>query len=296
MGYILGLDGYENTEEFWKNNFDYINKYVLIVRDVVRSSNYDPDYAGVDEAIEAFELIDSYFYELLQDRHVLNIKAQIDKYPLTDSYIEKVGIVRYISDYIRTNDVDMTRADLAELLFLHSVYENEVEIHKNEYAALLVQNTTYFVYTVQRMGAYVTYTELKPLYDEALTYYYSINLESDEAVAAVDKFHEYEQMLLAAEVSSAMFIGAVDAINAADGKGELYEAIVKCQKYFAEADESIEGVSDAITKYEKALADYTAATDAANEQIAEANSVVCSVRTMSIAEAILAALKNVFTR
>ena len=73
------------------------------------------------------------------------------------------------------------------------------------------------------MQAYVTYEELKPLYDEAIKkYYYSMNVDSAEAQAAVETFGEYQQMILEWESNSEMFIKEVAKLTSARRTAEKF--------------------------------------------------------------------------
>ena len=92
LEFVTSLEDYSDTEEFWQANFDYIDKYMTIIRDIVRTGDYDDTVAGVSEAIAKFREIDVYFYGKLQDKHIAFISEYMDKYAASESYIEKLGI------------------------------------------------------------------------------------------------------------------------------------------------------------------------------------------------------------
>ena len=117
--------------------------------------------------------------------HFEHIDAQLKKYAATASYIERAGICAYIRNYIADNDVDMSSDEGMQYMYALQMYEEELVGYKVEYEAILAANTESFIGMVKKMQAYVTYSELKPLYDEAIAkYYYNMNVDSEEAQAA----------------------------------------------------------------------------------------------------------------
>lgn len=298
VGFITEMEGYEDTEEFWANNFDYINNYMLIVRSVLKSGEYDPEHEAeaLDAAIASFNVIDEYFYNILQEEHIAVIEEQLLKYPNTSSYIEKLGICAFVSNYIAANDIDLTNEKLASLIVINSTYESELASYKEEYDKILEQNTVSFIALVNKMNSYVDYKDLAPLYNEALKYYYELNVESDEAKAAVAAFDKYIDKIEEIEIASAMFIGYVEDLDGARSVGARYKALVNCSKYVDFVSASIDGVEDALETYESELQEYNDKYLGLNSEISEMNSVACSVRANAIAETILAVIDKIFNR
>lgn len=296
VAFITEMEGYEGTEEFWAANFDYINKYILIIRNIVRTGNYDPSYVGVTEAIEKFEEIDVYFYDILQAEHVVAISAQLAKYPLTNAYIEKLGICTFVDNYVASNDVDASNPDIAALLATNEAYKSELVLYYDEYAALLEENTVYFINEVEKMQTYVGYADIKAIYDAAMQYYYEMNADSDEAKAAIAVFEEYGVKLQRAEEASAIFIGYVAKLEKATKLDATFTALVNCSAALEGIDEGIEGVSEALATYNARLAEYSASISEANAEIYEVNTAVCAVRTNVVARAVLAVINKIFNR
>ena len=292
--------GYEATEEFWAANYDYINTYVKIIRAIVAAENYDPEYVGVNEAIAEYETINVYFYEILQNEHIEVIKTQLDRFPTTDSYIQKVGICTYVEQYISENDIDIEREEIQSLIYTLEIYKAELDSQKSDYKALLEQNTQYFITTINKMNSYVTYAELKPLYDEATTYFYGMNVNSNEAKKAIEQYLEYGDALEAIEENSQMFIGFVREIKLAgkmNGQRKeeaLFAALVSAMAYVDGVDKTYEGVEEAVETYETALAEYNGVAEDINADISGINDVTCAVRTNCISGVILAIIKNIF--
>jgi uncharacterized coiled-coil DUF342 family protein len=166
-------------------------------------------------------------------------------------------------------------------------------LYMDEYQKLLDQNTVSFVNTVKEMDAYVSYTELTALYNEALTYYYEMNL-TDDAKLAVEKFEAYSAKLAEMENDAAMFEGYVRKLNSAKNDSALYKALVNCLPYVDKVSSDVPGVSDMLETYNEKLAEYNAKIDGVNAEIAEINGVVSSVRTNVIAEAVISVINKLF--
>ena len=296
MRFVLELESYEDTEEFWNANYEFIERYVNIVRDVLKSGNYSAVYPDLDKTIEKYNVINEYFYEKLQEEHIAAIGPQLEKYPTTNSYIEKLGICTFVENYVASNDIDMTNETLNSYILMTEVYKKELVVHQREYAALLEQNTVYFIGLVNKMVSYVNYNDIKPLYDEASAYYYEMNVDSDEAKLAIARFEECGAKLASEETASAMFLGYVSDIKKAKNDEALYLALVNATKYLDGVSEGIDGVADAIEVYEEKLAAYNAKIAPMNSDLGQINDVVGAVRTGSISSAILAVINRIFNR
>ena len=289
--YYEALLNKANTE------FDLVEPYITVVRKIVASGNYDEKMDGVKEALVIFELLDEPVYSTLQAQHIEIIKAQFEKYAATASYIEKAGICTYVENYIITNNVDTESIVGAQYLHLLEVYKAELESYKVDYEAILESNTQSFIGIVEKMGTYVTYSELKPLYDEAITkYYYSMNINSDEVKAAVEKFAEYEMMIENWEYNGAMLISYVENLNSARRRSQTFRALTNCKAYIDLVDAGVAGVGDAIADYNEALANYQAGINPVNSEITQSTDIVCSLRSVSIASTVLAVVKTIFIK
>ena len=275
-------------------DFDIVEPYITTVRKIVVSRIYDSLMPGMKEALAIFEVLNSPVYETLQIAHLEVIKSQLDKYNLATSYIEKLGICTYLENYILTNDVDTDRALCAQYVHLLEVYKAELESYKSDYDAILAANTQSFIGIVEKMGAYVTYSELKPLYDEAINkYYYNMNINSDEVKAASEKFNEYEAMLKEWEYNGAMLISYVENLNSARRRSQTFRALTNCKAYIDLVDVGVKGVAAAVADYNEALAEYQEWITPVNSEISQSTDVVCSLRSNSVASTILAVVKAI---
>ena len=133
-------------------------------------------------------------------------------------------------------------------------------------------------------------------YDEAIVYYYEMNVDSDEAKAAVAIFEAFAEELAAQELASAMFLGYAEQLKSAKNDKDTYLALVNCAAYVDGVTDSIDGVAAALELYETELAKYNAKIAPMNGEIEQINDVVSAVRSGSIASAILAVINNIFNR
>ena len=275
-------------------NYDFVDAYLTVIRNLINAEAYQQGVPGIDYALEIFGVLDVVFFEQLQTHHYSVIKAQLDRYTTTDSYIEKAGICTYIERYIAENGVDMSGATGAHYLYSLEVYKSELEAYKIDYEAILAANTESFLGVVSKMQTYVTYSDLKPLYDLAIeNYYYSMNADSEEVRAAIALFEAIEAKLTEWETNGAMLIGYTENLTSRR-QAQKYRALVNCANYADLVDEGVEGVAKALALYEKTLAEYNESIAPVNAEISEVSDVVCSVRTESIAATILAIIKNLF--
>jgi hypothetical protein len=160
---------------------------------------------------------------------------------------------------------------------------------------ILDQNTLKFINTVEEMKTYVGYRELKALYDEALSYYYEMNL-TDAAKEAVEVFEDYAEQLQILEADSTLFLGYARTLATARTDAALYRALVNCKSYIDKVSVDIDGVEDALELYEEKLAEYNEKAELVNADIEEINDVVSAMRTNSVAEAIMSVIDRIFNR
>ncbi len=280
-----------------KENFDYTNAYMTVIRNIIKSENYDKSYVGLDEAIEVFNHLDVYFYQLVVEAQCKVIREQLDRYPLTTSYIDKLGVCTYVRKYIDENSVDVKDPDIAPYFTMLLAFEEELKSYEAEYESILQSNTAAFIALVERMSAFVEYKDIKLLYDEALNnYFYNMNQDSDAAKAAMATFDAYAAIVKATEESSKLFVAAAEKLSKATKTKDIYRALVECAAYVDGVDSSIDGVANALTVYNAKLAAYNAKINPVNTQIEDTSDVVCSVRTVSVDVTVLATIKKIINK
>ena len=293
VNFITSLDGYEDTELFWSENSEEINIYIVVIRKVLESELYDENYDGLEEAMNKFNVINPYFYAILQSEHANVIRAQLDKYLLTDSYIEKLGYCAFVEKYINENDIQEEHGDIAPLLEKYYVYKAELEAQREQYNDVIEQNPVYFINLVNQLDAYVKYSEFKPVYAEALSYYHAMNTDTAEAQDAIDRFLQYQFVVEDIEASSAMLIGYANQLKKTTKIRDIYPILVKCSAIIDRVEPSISGVENALKIYNEKLTVYNEATGAVNTVVDETANLTYSVRSYAIHESILDAIKNI---
>ena len=296
---LLAMDGYENTEEYWNENYDDVEFYISIIRDIVSVDNYDPTCAGIDEALLQYEIIDAYFYELLQQEHIAIIGAELDKFVASKSYIEKIGICTYLDRYFATNvDINRELEEIKEFEYRLERYKAELEIFMEDYKGELETHTQYFIDTVKKMETLTMYAELKPYYDEAIsTYYYAMNAETEEARAAVAKFDEYDRWLRGVETNAALFIAVSMDLDFVDilGAEAEFSLLSECSGYYECIDATYsDKLAERVAIYEKLVASYNGAVSSANEAIEASSAVVSALRAAQINPSILAVVNQLY--
>lgn len=274
-------------------NFDYVETYLSVVRSVLIDNNYDAKVSGVQDAISFAEKLNKDLADIRNGIYLKVIKEKLESYLETTSYIEKAGICTYVENYINQYNVDLSGEDGIQYKYALQIYKAELETYKNDFEEVLESNTQAFIGLVLKMQAYVTYEELKPLYDEAIKkYYYSMNVDSAEAQAAVETFEEYQQMILEWESNSEMFIKEVAKLTSARRTAEKFRILVNCANYAQKADDGFAGVSAAFEKYNAALEAYNADIEDSCIEVQETVDVVGAFTSNSVSSAIIAVIRK----
>ena len=284
------INGYTTVEE-WNANYEYINKYVVIVRNVVRENRYNTLASGVAEALEFFNIIDGYFYDLLQQEHGAYILALLETYRNTDSFVEKSGICAHLDAYIASVDIDPQHSAVKEYILTLNFYKDELKTYEADYREVLAQNTIMFKNAITLMTTAETYTELCSLYNQARELYFAMNVGDDSIVEELAIYDEMTQYLARVERASADFILAVEALRLATTTEEKYAALVQCYIYAADAEVEVDGVANAMAFY---LAEYEAYNSGIDTTITEINKAVdvsvANVRASSGVQGIIAVI------
>ena len=291
---------FESTEAYYteliakaRENYDYSETYLSIIRQIVKAGAYDDTVEGVAEALAVYEALDAEFAEIIKSTHYAVIKAELERYNKSNSYIEKAGICVYLENFIAENNVDLTDEEGIQYATILEIYKAELPTYKEDYEAVLNANTEAFIAIVKKMESYVTYKDIKPLYDEAMNnYYYSMNVDSDEARAAVETFVKYQDMINEWETAGAMFLGYVSELKSARRQSQKFRALVNCMNYVDSITEDMQGIAAALKTYTDTLAAYNAEINVVNSELAEVSDAVCSLRTHTVSATILAILQS----
>lgn len=168
-------------------------------------------------------------------------------------------------------------AGIAELLRKYTAYEAELAPQEGNYDALLSQNTVYFLNAVKKFDTAITYVDKLALLNEAMPFYYAMNINSDEVVEAIAKYDALAAELAVVQRDSKSFIDYVlllPAIKEEQGIDAYYACLVSAAALRNKIDRSIDGVVEAIEAYEAAKAEYEAVTNTVNDEIKESANVL----------------------
>ena len=294
------INGYRTTEE-WEANRDEVLLYIGIVKEYIIYTDkdggllYDDDYDGIKPAISFFDDVYGYFFVQIQNEHVEYIADILERISATDSYVSKMGLVSLAERYIDTNEIDFADARIIALINNIDTCKSELQLRREDYAKVLVENANYFVSYVENMRTAKTYQEQKAYYEKAALYYFSIDITVEGARRAVEIFDEYRVILERKEESTVKFIEAVAMYKASETADDKYAALVECYYHAQYAELSYDGVAEAMAEYQAAYDEYMGYVTAVNKDVQMVGGAVGSVRTnMGITTIIAIVIKKLF--
>lgn len=280
------IDEY-TTESEWIENFDYMNKYLELVKETILGREpdggllYDPDHEDVQKYVDFFNTTYAFFYNVQQENHIQYITETIDLISKTEAYIEKMGMVAMIDRYIADNTLDYSDARIISLMNALETCRAELQLREEDYAKVLVQNSVYFINWVERMRTASSYIEKKAYFDKASEYYFNIDITVSGAAEAVVIYDQCAIEIDNAEEYTAAFVECVDYYTTCETAEERYAALVDCYFYSQYAEpscDSVEGVADAIDTFEAEYEAYMSYVQDVNADIAATGAAVGSLR------------------
>ena len=287
VGLIEKIKEYPD-QEAWDANFEEVNNYVFLVRSFLAEDFYDENYEGFAEALEAFEPANVYFYGMLQKEHAAFLKAQIEAYDRAETYIAKLGVYTYIQKYLRSADIDPENEDVIYYLSEVEKRKNTLADEEENYKAILQENTTLFIKLVDTLNYDSKYVEILAIYDKGLDYYYAMNIDTDEAKAAIATFEEYAEFLKECENNADLFIANVAKISTVRNENDLFKTLVMCAENVEYTYKILDGIAadnfDGLYgQCKNAILTYEAVLNAYNEGVANINGIVDSVNDVIVA-------------
>lgn len=291
----------DKTSGSWANDGADIKDLWYRARQILVSGEYDSTYEGFETAKVVFNLADAHFWNALQNEHVAILSAKLDSYNEADkSYIDRAGICTYVDRYVELNrtDIDLNNEGIKKELERNESYRAQLGTLINDYKNLLIQNTTKFINVMTRAAEYDDYVDLKPLLDEATSYYYAMNIEGEGIEERVAQYIELVATMRAIEIDSSTFVAVVNgnagngALATLENKADVYESLTACYACLGNLDMTYEGVVAAKEIYDAKYAEYTNSVAVLNTQIAEANEVAFSARGNWDIDVIVAFVKN----
>ena len=186
-----------------------------------------------------------------------------------------------------------SRPELYTLLKTYTAYEAELAPQEGNYEDLLAENTVYFVNTVKKFDAAITFADKLAIMDQARAFYYAMNIDTDEVKAAVAEYEALEAELLETEKNSQAFIDAVLLLVVAYEDDVYYRHLITAASLRGYIDESIEGVAEAVENYENAYNQYMGTVNNANSEINETGISLGSIGANSGFSAVLSAILRI---
>ncbi len=297
------------TEADWKNDNGSIRNLWYVAFNILRNEGVDESIEGYETAKLIFDQIHAYYWEKTQSEHVQLLSAKLATYNVAgSSYIDKAGICTYVENYIDKNyaDIDFDNAEIARLVKKNQTYIVQLETLVGDYKNLLTQNTAKFINAMKIAAVLNTYADLKPIYEEATEYYYSMDIIGDDIESYVERYESLRTMILATEADCSVFVAIVNGSFVNDGetvykplseitdKTELYKSLNACYSYTENLDYTYEGVEVAKKLYDAKYADYMGTATVVNEQLEETVNTACAARGNWDIDRIVAFVKNLF--
>ena len=276
------LDG-EDVEELW-----------LRALDIILAGDYDVTNEDFAAAKVIFDSANAYFWGKLQNTHVETISTKLNGYNDPDmTYIDKAGICTYVDRYIEANEkyLDLDSIDITRELARNEAYKVQLNLLVGDYKQLLTENAPRFINVMKMTKNYSTYADLKPLYDEATKYYYTMNIEGEGMDECLADYEELRALISAIESDSKAFIDIIygnvtdeygyaifSAMSTITDKSELYNSLREAYLCFENLDVTYPGVSAAKAIYDAKYQEYTTGASVVNSEIAGAETVVYATR------------------
>lgn len=262
---------------------------------------------SVAYAIERVAPMNEYYYAFLQEKHHIAIKDALDRSSASNSYIEKKGLIAWVERYLVENEVDYTvsyhcdscgdmagllaslanpvcpvcgesvevvtlnssRENIKNVLDRYLAYKLELDEQIGGYEELLAENTAFFIDYVKMLNTALTYVEMKEIYDAATPYYDVMNVSSDEAQAAIAVYDSFTAKLKVVEDASERFKECMLYLDVCEEKSDIFNCLVEARIAQEKYDTSIDGVAEALVKFNAAREDYDGKVAAANKQLSE---------------------------
>lgn len=272
------------TEEEWLANYDFVYKYLTIVKPIVLENNgdgtlkYDENYEGVDEAITFFHAAYDYCYGVLQENHIQYLNGILESIANNDAYIEKMGMVAMMDRYFLENDINYNDPRINDIINNLETCRAELELREEDYAKILYQNGVYFVNLVEKIRTAEEYVEKKALFEEASLLYFNMDITVEGATRAVAIYDEVAAELAIIDESSQKFLDAVAVYKACETDDERYAALVECYRYAGHVEMSYAGATEAMAFYQAEYEAYMNYVEATNGEIAASGNAVGSMR------------------
>ena len=278
----------------WAHDGEEVEALWLRALEIILEGNYD---AGGDEFVTAKVLFDSaneYFWEKMQQNHIEIISSKLDSYNDPDmTYIDRAGICTYVDRYIELNAkyLDLDRIEISREITRNTAYKVQLDTLVGDYKKLLKENSPKFISVMKMSKLYSSYADLKPLYDEATKYYYTMNIEGDGIEECLADYEELRALVSTIERDSQAYIDIIygnvkdengDAIfnpmSQITDQSELYVSLREAYLCMENLDITYPGAAEAKAIYEAKYQEYNASIVTVNAELSNGEAVVYATR------------------
>jgi len=257
-----------DTEEEWDENYDYINKYIAIAREVYREG-IDVYYKNAADALEFYSAINAHYFDRVQADHIAYLEERLDAYDKTVNFVEKYGICNDIRFYAEKNDLDENNARIAELLAKADGYYAKLLLDLENYNAIIEENTVKFLSAMSKLTDSSDFNAKVAIYNEAEKYYGTMNVSDEAAAEARETFKALGAEITEVRADTQRFIDAVALLPGYKAQDDLYDALIGCFILSAEAEEQIDGCTEAMQDMNSALTEYRQNVNTVNSELSE---------------------------
>ena len=276
------LDG-EDVQELW-----------LRALDIILEGDFNSENEDFAAAKVVFDSANEYFWGMLQKTHITAISEKLDTYNDPDvTYIDKAGICTYVDRYIEANAkyLDHDNLDLTREITRNEAYKVQLNLLVGDYKQLLTENAPRFINVMRSTKNYSTYAELKPLYDEATKYYYTMNIEGEGMTECLADYEELRALITAIEIDSQAFMDIIygnvtdesgnaifDDMSYITDNSELYDSLRAAYLCLDNLDITYPGASAAKAIYDAKYQEYNTSATLTNTELAGSETVVYAAR------------------
>ncbi|MBR2650298.1 MAG: hypothetical protein IKD45_01425 [Clostridia bacterium] len=300
----------ETTRTDWENDTSgKIENLWYSALNIKRNDGVDESVEGYAAAEFIFEQIHEYFWDKMQSEHIAILNAKLNTYDdPSNSYIDKAGICTYVDNYIELNSADIAaeNVDIVRIKEKNETYKAQLETLVGDYKRLLTQNTEKFINVMKYAAVLSTYAELKPVYDEASEYYYSMDIIGDNIDEYVELYEELRVKITAIESDSSVFVAIVNGSYSGSDeesyqplaeitdKTAMYKSLNACVACTENLDDTYEGVAAAKEIYDAKYSEYMGFATQVNSQLEQTLNTTCAVRGNWDIDSIVAFVKSLF--
>ena len=278
----------------WANDGADVEEFWLRALEIILDGNYSTEGDAFATAKVIFDSANEYFWNKLQKTHIQIIGEKLDSYNDPDmSYIDKAGICTYIDRYIEANKkhLDLDSIEINRELARNEAYKEQLNTLVGDYKKLLTENSPKFISVMKMSKLYSSYADLKPLYDEATKYYYSMNIEGEGIEECLADYEELRALITAIESDSQAYIDIIygnledengnalfNPMSEIEDHSELYNSLREAYLCRENLDITYPGAAEAKAIYDAKYQEYNENIAVVNAEIANGEAVVYATR------------------